>query len=389
MTPFYALEHLEFIHRCREEGLTWQETADSFNAKFKTKKTHDTLRISYEYHKAGTTEELDVGVLKQTRTVRKSNARLRREANIALDALNQRQDILDSIEQAIKKLSNIKAPQTAKPKVSKTKRNSTLELMFSDIHYGKKTEEVGLVDIRRRVREVADALIFKIGVESKMYNITEVLIACLGDVIESASMHGEESVRGCEFGNAKQVAVAIESIFEDLLYPLAATGYPLTFLGIPGNHDRAGPKRTYHNPGEERLTYTIYKTLELLCKAAKIKNIKFIIPKESYKVYKIYGSNYLYEHGYNVKPSLESCEKLINSRQTQYGEIIAGLRLGHWHQLMMFGRGRVIINESVIGPDSFSKELGFTSKAGQTIVQYIETERRDSPFYQIFPVYLS
>ena len=387
---WYTTEKLTFIHNLRRKGLTWKQVTEDYNEQFKEDVTLNALRKAYKYHLDGTDQAVDAKVLQSLRSARKQNHQKAREANLALDALNARDLFLDEIKDLVKDLPKkkpIKIPELGVPKGKRT----TIELLLSDIHYGKKTDKVDLAEIRRRVREYCSVSMFKIRKESETYQVSEVVIACLGDVIESSTMHGPESLVGCEFGNAKQISSAIESIYCDLLEPLTELqeelGFKLTFVGVPGNHDRFGKNKTFHNPGEERLTYTIYKTLEFFCDHLG-KAIDFVIPKESYAIYEIYGKSFLYEHGDKIPLTRIGIERHLGSRSTQLGKQITGMRMGHYHELVMWGRGRCIVNESVVGPDSYSDELGYDSHPGQTIVQYVETENRNNPFYQMVPVQL-
>ena len=387
---FYSAEHLAFIYDCRVGGLTWDQTTEDFNKKFNLGFSMNAIRKTYRYHEAGTAKEVDVKILQSLRSTRKLNSKVSRESTIALDALNSRDQFLEEIQDLVAKLPKLAKVKIPEIKVPKGKR-STIELLLSDIHYGKKTKTVDLKVIRQRMRQYISVALFKIRKESETYDINEVLVGCLGDIIESSTMHGEESLVGCEFGNAKQMAVAIESIYADFLVPLfelaAELGFQVTFIGVPGNHDRFGKSKTFHNPGEERLTYTIYKTLQFFCEQQGI-DVKFVIPTESYAIYKIYGAYILYEHGDKIPLSRIGTERHLSNRSTQFGRQLTGMRMGHYHELVMWGRGRCIVNESVVGPDSYSDELGYNSHPGQTIVQYVETANRNNPFYNMIPVQL-
>lgn len=387
---FYSETHLAYIYNSRQTTATWQQTTDDFNEHFSLNVSLNALRKSYRYHEAGTATEIDVKILQSLRTSNKQNSKLGRQNNMALDALNSRDQFLEEIQDLVAKLPKLKKAEIPTIKVPKGKK-TTIELLLSDIHYGKKTKTVDLEVIRERMRQYISVAIFKIRKESETYDVNEVVVGCLGDIIESSTMHGPESMVGCEFGNAKQMAVAIESIYMDFLAPLhelaMEIGFTITFVGVPGNHDRFGKNKTFHNPGEERLTYTIYKTLELICSQMGM-DIDFLIPTESYAIYKILGSYILYEHGDKIPLSRVGIEKHLGSRSTQFGRQIAGLRMGHYHELVMWGRGRCIVNESVVGADSYSDELGYNSHPGQTIVQYVQTNNRNNPFYQMVPVQL-
>ena len=299
--------------------------------------------------------------------------------------------VLRDVTEAIKALP-LKRVDIPTPKISKGKSDMTIEFMLSDIHYGKQipgANSVNLSVIRARVRHAVSVLLREIEQHQTFFNVERLIIAVIGDVIESYTMHGLESAIGCEFGNSRQIDEAIESLWYDVLVPIAKTGLKVDFVGVPGNHDRVESKKTLHKPGENLVTWIIYKGLERLAKTAGMKNVKFHIPRESYYVLDIYGSPCLYEHTDEVvAPERNHFEKLIQKRSKQIGKQIHFLRGGHWHESINFDRGRIIINESVPGQDGFSETKGYNSSSGQTINYYIKTDKRPTPFYKSFPVYL-
>lgn len=295
--------------------------------------------------------------------------------------------ILTSISEGISKIS---IPKFKTPKIKKTnKRRMTMELMVSDVHYGKKSDTFNLAICRKRMKELTEVFLREVESSRKEHNVHHIIIALLGDIIESYTMHGVESSLSSEFSNSVQVKEAIESLFFDVILPVSSLGIPVTIPAVSGNHDRVESNRTMQNPGENNLTWIIYNSLNLLIKQTGLKHVQMIIPKDSFVVLDIYGNNALYEHTDNVKAATEvAFENHIQKRSTQIGKVIDFLRGGHWHKYLCYGRGRIIINESVPGQDSYARVLGYDSHAGQTINYYIETNERPTCFYKSFPVYL-
>ncbi len=296
--------------------------------------------------------------------------------------------ILSAIKEAIQ---SIKIEKLSIPKLKKDhkKRKMTLELMLSDIHYGKKTKTFNLDVCRARMKQLISVLLQEIEDNNKLYNVEKVIVALLGDIIESYTMHGIESSLGCEFGNAKQMHSAIESLYKDVMIPIAATGLQIEVPCVTGNHDRTEHSRTFNDPGLNNMTWVIYNSLKDLCEASGMTNVKFHIPTESYVVLDIYNNQCLYEHGDNTKANTKNAfEALLNNRSKQVGKVIDFARFGHYHEFACYDRGRIIVNESVCGQDSYANVLGHNSTAGQTINYYIETTERPTCFYKSFPVWL-
>lgn len=300
------------------------------------------------------------------------------------------------LDQNMKKIisdavGNLKIERISIPKPRPSKgRKMTMELMLSDIHYGKLTPQFNLEVCRSRMRTLTQVFLDEIERKNKEgFDVEKLIIALLGDIIESYTMHNLESAAGCEFGNAKQVQSAITSLFHDVLVPIAKTGIKVEVPCVTGNHDRTDMSRTMQKPGESNLTWIIYNSLEELCKASGLENVKFIIPEGSFIIMNIYGNNCLYEHGDNATSNdKRGYEGLMDKRAKQADVTLHFGRFGHYHEYACFDRGRIIVNESVCGQDSYAEVKGFKTSAGQTINYYTETSNRPTSFYYSFPVYL-
>ena len=375
----------------KEAGLAWDDIVIKFNRKHKTDFTYDSIRNAYRIHSKRldvTDSEVAVATLKEASRARRLSAKNSKKSRTVLDYLNAREDLLEDIQGVVSNLNKSKI-KVVKPKIDKKKKKMTMELLLSDIHYGKITDTFNLDVCRNRMQFLRDAFLGEYHRRAKQYNVEKVIVALMGDIIESSTMHGLESARSCEFGNSRQVQEAIISIYEDILVPIASLGVKVHIPAVTGNHDRTDPKKTYNNPGEENLTYIIYKTLEMLCKQAGFKHVTFDIPKGSYAILDIYGNIALYEHYDNSKAnSRVALESLMMKRQKQSKAVISFMRGGHFHESTMYGRGTIIVNGSVPGQDSYAKVLGFDSEATQTINFYIETTSRPTSFFASFPVYL-
>ncbi len=370
----------------------WETISKKVNKKYKLSKSSEACRHAYRRYGSlfdMSNEEVQVKQLQEVSRVKRSNSKVAKENRVLLDYMNVKNEIMEELKGMISKVNTGKINILKPPKKDTKKKPMTLELLLSDLHYGKKTERFNLTVARARMQELGKVVLKEIDRCSVLYTVERVVIALLGDIIESSTMHGIESARGCEFGNAKQVQSSIESIFFDVILPIAKTGIVVDIPAVTGNHDRTEMSRTYHNPGEDNLTWIIYNGLKMMCEAYKLKNVTWDIPIGPYTMTQIYGNTVLYEHGDNAKGKTEAAlEALLSKRQGQLKKIIDFFRLGHFHSRAEFGRGRIIINESLPGPDSFSDVLGFDSHSGQTLNYYVPTTQRPNCFYRSFPIYL-
>lgn len=375
----------------RTQGKEWEEVTKLLNKKDGLNKSVEAVRHAYrnysEFFESDSTEG-QVKRLQEIARVKKLSSRHSRDNKAILDFLNTKDEILDEIRAIVKELKGrkLRVPKLVRKKKLK---NMTLELMLSDLHYGKKTKTFNLEVARRRMKDLAETVQEEMARQRELYNVERLILALIGDIIESATMHGVESAKGCEFGNSRQVFEAIKSLFYDLILPLAKTGVQIDVPCVTGNHDRTEADRTFQNPGEENVTWIIYNTLEMMCRELGLKNVRFHVADGPYQLLEIYGNKVLYEHGDNSKACTRNAlEKLLNDRQAQLKQIIDFFRVGHYHEYTVFGKGKIIVNESLPGPDSYSDVNGYCSFPGQTLNYYVETSSRPTCFYKSFPIYL-
>jgi hypothetical protein len=132
----------------------------------------------------------------------------------------------------------------------KALKNTTAPLMviFGDVHYGKKYDNP--VFGRGYNKDIAHERIMEIAKnaveESKNRNSSEVVLICLGDILETASegMHPGHYLE-MDLYQDEQVFFALDSFMEMITYVLQNTNpnVKVTFSSIHGNHDRIGMMR--------------------------------------------------------------------------------------------------------------------------------------------------
>lgn len=393
---------LAFITSLKEEtALEWSEITDKFNKKFHKDKSLDAVKKGYHRNRERLNQPDNVvKLMRDTARTRKNAGINARDTKTILDLWEKREDLLDAVKGSVKDLNKFSAKPVKLPKPGKGKQGMTLELLISDVHVGKLTKTFNHEVLKRRLKQVADTTIKEMTRAAEHYTIDRVILAFIGDLIESATMHGVESARGCEFGNSRQIQECITQMFHLIVVPisLAATklGAKVDCVGVTGNHDRTEEHRTFNNPGEENVTHIIYKTMEEMSKIAKLPNISWEIPSEPYQYMEIYGEGVLYEHYDNAKGSnqRQGIESLLSKRVNQIKKPIVFIRGGHFHEPMESGIGKIVINGNVPGNDGFSTVLGFDCEPSQTLNFYIKREKSDSvrrvtSFYKRFLIQLS
>ena len=384
-------EQIAFIlHQKQTSKRAFDEIAGKFAKKFGIEL--DELEIKQAYHKYKNSFDSDdyhIKKLKDIARTKKSNSYTSKENRTILQAWNDWDDILDSVKSAAKEINKIKIASGKKARKSKKKKGMTKELLLSDIHFGKLTGSFNLEILKERLDEVVHATISEIERDSKEYNIDEIIVAFLGDIIENYSMHVLESAKGCEFGNAKQIHEALKTLFSKVIVPINNLGIPMRVVGVTGNHDRDGTQRTMHDPGEENFTYVIYNAIKDFAEVAGLKNIEFVIPKEPWAIIDIYGNNVLYEHYDNCKsPDRKALEAHMTKRAHQLDTLIDYMRGGHFHEPTSFKNGRIQINGCLTGNDSFASVLGFNGEASQTLNSFVNSQNRRYKMYRSFNILL-
>jgi len=393
---------LAFITSLKEESpLEWAEITEKFNKKFRKDKSLDAIKKGYQRSAARLADPNNVlRLMRQTANTRKNASLNAKDNKTILDLWEKREDLMDAVRGAVKDLNKFSAKPISLPRPGKGKQGMTLELLISDVHVGKLTKTFNHEVLKRRLKQVADTTIKEMTRAAEHYKIDRVILAFIGDLIESATMHGVESARGCEFGNSRQVQEAITQFFNLIVVPVslvaAKLGAVVDCVGVTGNHDRTEVNRTFNSPGEENVTYIIYKTLEEMCKIAKMKNITWSIPAEPYQYMEIYGEGVLYEHYDNARGSNQrsGIESLLSKRVNQIKKPVVFIRGGHFHEPMESGIGKIVINGNVPGNDGYSTVLGFDCEPSQTLNFYIKREKSDSvkrmtSFYKRFLIQLA
>jgi hypothetical protein len=391
----YTDDQIRFVLEKRKAGATFQEIATAFNARFHQDRSMDCLKkVYYKFHALQDDAASLEKMLKDRERMRRANSLNSKENRVLVGALVNSEDIKDAIASAAAALKKL-PPRPAKAKSDKNKSSMTLELLISDVHVGKLTDNFNHEVLKRRIKQIAEVTAAEVRRARQHYNVERIIVAFIGDLIESATMHGVESARGCEFGNSRQIQEAIAVFYRDLIMPLSELGLSVDCVGVTGNHDRTQEKRTYLYPGEENVSWIIYKTMEEFAKVQKLSNVSWSIPRGSYHIDDIYGENVLYEHydnahGSNLRQSLEN---LMSKRVRQVNQPIHFMRGGHFHEPAEFGIGKIVVNGSVPGNDSYSEIHGFNCEPSQTLNFYIKRDRSDkvkriTSFYKRFLIQL-
>ena len=376
----------------------WEKITAVYNKEFRCLRTINALKIAHSRYSdiyETTSKDQQLAMLSDLRRSRKTASKRSRDNDLLVENHVRKQDIVDSIKSYINSQSHNKKQKIVKKKLSiraKKLHNMTIELLLSDLHYGRLSNEFNAKVARDRMCQLIDATVKEVDTHSKLFNIDRIIVAMMGDMIESYTMHGLESAMASEMANSEQIVLAITSLMEDALIPLLELGYPIYVPCVTGNHDRTEREKTYNLVGRNNVTWIIYNTLEMLCKSMGYNedNIKFEIAESPYIVSNIYHNKIMWEHGDNIKnTNKKTIEDHIAKRQKQISEIIDFFRMGHYHEFTLYEQGRIMINGCLTGQDGYADVWGFNTHACQILNFYVETKDRPNCFYKSFPVQLN
>lgn len=230
----------------------------------------------------------------------------------------------------MKKGSNL-TKSAVKPKNHIEGTDKPLFCIFGDIHFGKKFESpvfgrgYNKEIARERVLEIARLTIE----EAKKLKTKEIVVICLGDLLESAmedGMHPGHSVEMDLFQDA-QIMYAYETLEEMVITLLEGTDCKITFCSIHGNHDRIGIGRDddKNRTAGKVVTHFLKKML------AKEERVEVIMPKNNL-LKLVRGKICVFaQHGDSAMNKKKPSE-LVNL----WGEGTSCYHLllkGHWHSL--------------------------------------------------------
>ncbi len=327
---------------------------------------------------------MDNNMLAQrNRNLTNRNNQLARELRELHDANLTKLEVINALGQAMLYVEpSWPMPYTPKPTGGK---KITIELLFSDLQIGKLMDGYDSQVALRRVDEWIEVAVARMNSYILQgYEIERIILAVLGDVIESDKKH-ENSGRGCDIGTADQMKLAIEVLFQRVIKRLALFQAYLDVVMVTGNHDHDGHGLAMFMPGREHLSWPMYNAIKMLTEAAKIP-ANFYIPEGSHHIHQVYGANILYEHGVGVATSEAAMKAHVAKRINQTKEYIHLFRMGDKHNICRFNNDRFTVNGAFFGDDrigsDFSGIKGYDGEPAQIMFAYVE--RKDDRRTPIF-----
>lgn len=204
------------------------------------------------------------------------------------------------------------------------------------------------------------------------YNITDVVIMHLGDIIENTYMRDTQQAFECEFHMSEQISKATKLMTEFILSVAKTANVNIEVGMVGGNHSRMSTKAT--NIEGDNANVVIRENLitifELIQKDME-QRITFLDVDyiDDTCLFEVNGLKVKGIHGDN---RVGDKKKLFDSETTIDDENLDLIMLGHYHNfqaLSQNGGGYVVTGGSLFGYNPYSvKRMGCNTNASQTLI---------------------
>lgn len=280
------------------------------------------------------------------------------------------QIIIDNCKAAIYRIPKPKSADYTYPKSrsSKKYRAEHLGVVLSDLHIGESytledtggLAEYNLSIFKQRLERMKKS-VFEITERHRlMYDIPELHIFCLGDIVAGASGTGAWNDNYINLSIFDQLFEGTEAL-RNTIAAWSKNFKKVHFYGIYGNHGRVSKKgQEKHSTNWDRICYTHVKT-----SMQNYSNITWNIPEAWWLQTSIQNHNFYLCHGDGIRGSMglpyygvERAEAKIVGLMDKKPDY---LLMGHFHSPaeIQTNSSRVIMNGSFMSGDMYSlKDLG-------------------------------
>jgi hypothetical protein len=328
----------------------------------------------------------------RSRNAMVENNRLRADNRALVDAIGHKEAFLDSVQRMLSDLPE-RPPVDFKPFIGgQVGKPVTVEVLLSDLQIGKLSPGYNTLVARKRLFEFGKSVLFQIEQKASVgYRVERIVLALLGDIIESDKKH-KNSARATDTGTAEQIFDATLGIFEFVIEPIARLGIRLDVVGITGNHDWDDHGLNMFQPGKQQLSWPMYKSLELITDKAGYENVRWTVPEGSYAVLDFYGQHCLYEHGVGVAVSESAMKAHKIKRSEQEKKHLTYFRMGDKHTVTSFNAGQMVVNGAFFGATAggteYSGIAGYSSVPAQWMGFHVARNDNRLSLYDSFTIQL-
>lgn len=226
---------------------------------------------------------------------------------------------------------------------------SSLVVLLSDTHCGKKTKYFNKDIFEQRIRSLPE----KIRETVEASDLDEIVVLLVGDMIEGEDIYATQA-HHIDIPVIDQVQIAVRAIWAMAVDLHSEFGVRIRFETAPGNHGRmsktANSKSNWDN--------VIYQTLGLIANSVGNQNIVVNVNMDSFHTFPVKDKTCLLNHHgtkHTGTPAMQN--KLAGWLYTKHFDILC---YGHWHQWEVGSQfGKLIMkNGSLPGADDLSEQMG-------------------------------
>ena len=370
-------QELEWLVNQIKKGRHPKECIPDLNKKFQHHRTwgsiHNKLsaeNVGYD-HLQKVNQPMDIEDVVETERLKAQNRILKRDnAHLLKNVVSQR-ELFDLIKDHIGALP----PAPYKPqKFIKDITEEHLVVLLGDLHNYEIIRTEQILDLNsynpdicsKRLKHYANKIIDIAVNKMSGYRFKKCLVAGLGDMV-SGIIHAELARTNDD--NIIEASVGTGYVVAQFIRDLAAHFDEVKFIGVPGNHGRM-EKKPYFKDAYVNWDYVVYREIKYLL--SQQKNVTVELNRSIFHTEKIYGYNFLFMHGDNIKSYMGVPFYGINRMIANLRELLKDMEyivLGHFHvgAILEKYRGAVILNGSTKGPDEYALSTMFTgSQAKQS-----------------------
>lgn len=261
----------------------------------------------------------------------------------------------------------------------KTRTPEHMVLLLSDLHVGQEfsnqdtgnLNEYNLELFKKRAEQLRRGVVSIFEHHSELYNIPELHVFCLGDIVQGSNLGGEW---GCAYNSTIDVHEQAV-IASDTLCNMASiwSNYfkKINIHGVIGNHGRAGVSRN-----SDKVSANWDNAVYALTKA-KMKdhpNVNVTYDHSWWSLKNVNNTDFLLLHGDHISGGVNSLyteeqrlQSLISANAKKRFDYLC---LGHFHNAMELetSMGGILVNGSFVGGDIYSMhKLRHVSRPSQSV----------------------
>ena len=371
----WTQEDEALLYSLRQEGIPYSSVAVGLN------RTIDSCKAKYKNTTWQNKQFFDVARNQLKENIKAQiNAKIIDARDKAIELSATKTDILiDKMCDSIKALPTVsKSIYTPNKKnIKQSHSPEDVGLCLSDTHIGHNhtlEETNGIseynIDIfKKRCEFLKTATSDIVELHSKLYDLPNLHIFCLGDIVAGMNDVGEWSATYINLTILDQVIAGLDAISDMINYWLGLFEN-IYFYGVGGNHGRCSSKgieKDYVN--WDHVTYMFLQE-----RFANNPRVHFNIPKCWYIMTEVRNHKFLLVHGDDMKGRgdgvVYGALKYLEKMYGILNEIPHYILTAHYHSAaeLTTNNGRVIVNGGFIGPDIYAfKSLQRSSKPEQKI----------------------